>query len=57
MNNPIDLIHALEHEPELALMVSQPPIAFHRTLVAFGRAVQLNHGMFHQSGQFERSAA
>lgn len=33
MNNPIDLIHALEHEPELALMVSQPPIAFHRTFV------------------------
>lgn len=33
MNNPVDLIHALEHEPELALMVSQPPIAFHRTFV------------------------
>ena len=33
MNNPIDLIHALEHDPELALMVSQPPIAFHRPFV------------------------
>lgn len=33
MNNQIDLIHALEHDPELALMVSQPPIAFHRTFV------------------------
>jgi hypothetical protein len=33
MNQPIDLLHALEHEPELALLVSQPPIAFHRTFV------------------------
>jgi len=33
MNNPVDLIHALEHEPELALLVSQPPIAFHRSFV------------------------
>ena len=57
MNNPIDLIHALEHEPELALMVSQPPIAFHRTFVDIGRAVQLSHGMVRQSGQLERIAA
>lgn len=42
---------------ELALMVSQPPIAFHRTCVAIGRAVQLNHGMCHQSGQFKRIEA
>lgn len=33
MNNPVDLIHALEQEPELALLVSQPPIAFHRSFV------------------------
>lgn len=33
MNHPIDLIHALEHEPELALLVAQPPIAFHRSFV------------------------
>jgi hypothetical protein len=33
MNQPVDLLHALEHEPELALLVSQPPIAFHRTFV------------------------
>lgn len=33
MNSPVDLISALEQEPELALMVSQPPIAFHRSFV------------------------
>lgn len=33
MNSPVDLIDALEQEPELALMVTQPPIAFHRTFV------------------------
>jgi hypothetical protein len=33
MNQPVDLLQALEHEPELALLVSQPPIAFHRTFV------------------------
>lgn len=33
MNSPVDLIGALEQEPELALMVTQPPIAFHRTFV------------------------
>lgn len=28
-----DLIRALEEEPSLAMMVSQPPIAFHRSFV------------------------
>jgi hypothetical protein len=33
MNNPIDILQALELEPELALLVSQPPITFHRSFV------------------------
>jgi len=33
MNQPVDLIDALEREPELALLVAQPPIAFHRSFV------------------------
>lgn len=33
MNQPIDLLDALEREPELALLVSQAPIAFHRSFV------------------------
>ena len=33
MNQHVDLIDALEREPELALLVAQPPIAFHRSFV------------------------
>lgn len=33
MNLTNDLIRALEEEPALAMLVSQPPIAFHRSFV------------------------